>query len=156
MKLTHYNLPMYTRDTTGTGSSMPRCAKVHYRTCTCDTHFGNTVGFPVPVPNPNKRSWSLSPDANSETGGAKKRINVSSLLWVIREQVDSPSSSVSLQQTQSTLKNFSHDPKLAKASLLNSVRLPQFPDSKWTSLVTGHSVDLDHVLAALYAVVQDK
>jgi len=33
--------------------SIVQCAKVHYRTHTRVTHFGNTVGLPTPVLNPN-------------------------------------------------------------------------------------------------------
>ena len=43
---------MYTCNTMGTGCSMPQCAKIHYHTCTCVTHFGNTAGLPAPVLNP--------------------------------------------------------------------------------------------------------
>ena len=46
------NLPVHTRDTAGTGSGMPRYAKVDYRTRTRVTRFGKPAGFPVPVRNP--------------------------------------------------------------------------------------------------------
>src|ERR1700760_1958964 len=46
------NLPVHTRDTAGTGSGMPRYAKVDYRTRTRVTRFGKPAGFPVPVWNP--------------------------------------------------------------------------------------------------------
>ena len=42
---------MYTRNTAGTGCGMPRCAKIHYRTRTHVTCFGNTAGLPAPVLN---------------------------------------------------------------------------------------------------------
>ncbi len=45
-------IPVHTRDTAGTGSGMPRYAKVDYRTRTHATCFGKTAGKPVPVPNP--------------------------------------------------------------------------------------------------------
>jgi hypothetical protein len=48
-----YILPVNTRNTAGTGSGILWCAQVHYRTHTRATHFGNTVGIPVPVRNPN-------------------------------------------------------------------------------------------------------
>ena len=47
-----YYIPVNTHDTAGMGRGMPRCAKVHTRTRTRDTRFGNTAGFPVPVANP--------------------------------------------------------------------------------------------------------
>ena len=37
--------------TTGTGRSMPWCAKIHYCTHTHVTHFGITTGLPAPVLN---------------------------------------------------------------------------------------------------------
>ena len=46
-------IPVHTHDTAGTGSGMPRYAKVDYCTCTRATRFGNTAGFSVPVLNPN-------------------------------------------------------------------------------------------------------
>ena len=48
------NLPVHTRDTAGTGSGMPRYAKVDYRTRTRVTRFGKPAGFPVPVANPKE------------------------------------------------------------------------------------------------------
>ena len=48
------NLPVHTRDTAGTGSGMPRYAKVDYRTRTRVTRFGKPAGFPVPVRNPTE------------------------------------------------------------------------------------------------------
>ena len=45
-------IPVHTRDTAGTGSGMPQCAKVDNCTRTHATHFGITAGLPVPVPNP--------------------------------------------------------------------------------------------------------
>ena len=56
-------IPMHTRNTAGTGNSMPWVAKVHTRTCTCTTHFGKTAGFPIPVSNPmctHSRSYLLA------------------------------------------------------------------------------------------------
>ena len=76
--------------------------------------------------------------------------------WIVCDRIDPPSLSQSLSQTQAILKNFSRDPKLAKSSLLNSSRLPQFPDSEWANLITGQAVDLDHVLAGQYSVAHDE
>ena len=55
-----YYIPVNTRDITGTGCSMPQCAKVHTHTCTHNTHFGNTVGFPIPVANPTNPKFILT------------------------------------------------------------------------------------------------
>ena len=35
------------------GYSVLWCAKIQNCTCTCGTHFGNTVGIPIPVLNPS-------------------------------------------------------------------------------------------------------
>ena len=48
------NIPVHTRDTAGTGSGMPRYAKVQHHTRTRTTRLGNTAGFSVPVPNPSQ------------------------------------------------------------------------------------------------------
>jgi hypothetical protein len=47
------------------------------------------------------------------------------------------------------------DPKHAKSSLLLSPHCPPFPDSQWTQLLAGRSVDLDHVFSSLYSVSHD-
>jgi hypothetical protein len=46
-----FNKPVNTRDTAGMGDGMPRCAKIHYRTHTRITRFGNTAGLPTPILN---------------------------------------------------------------------------------------------------------
>ena len=45
---------------------------------------------------------------------------------------------------------------MAKASLLNSPTLPQFPKSEWVSLLSGCAVDLDHVLASHYSTSHEE
>ena len=47
-----YNKPVNTRDTAVRVHGVSRCAKIDYRTRTCDTRFGSTAGKPVPVQNP--------------------------------------------------------------------------------------------------------
>jgi hypothetical protein len=105
------------------------------------------------VAGQNKRPRSQS--VGSDDGSTKRKVDVSAFAWVIRDGIDPPSLSPSLLRTQAALENFSRDPKLAKTSLLNSARLPQFPDSEWTNLITGRAVDLDHVLASQYSVAHD-
>lgn len=43
---------MNTHNTVVQVRSVPRCAKNQDHTHTCDTHFGNTMGLPIPVLNP--------------------------------------------------------------------------------------------------------
>ena len=43
---------MSTHDTAAQVHSVLWCAKIRNRTCTHGTHFGGTVGLPVPVLNP--------------------------------------------------------------------------------------------------------
>jgi hypothetical protein len=101
-----------------------------------------------------KRGHSQS--TSSDDGSATRRkIDAGSFPWVIRDTIDPPELSASLRQTQSILENFSRDPKFARASLLNSARLPQFPDSEWTNLIAGRAIDLDHVLSGQYSVSHD-
>jgi hypothetical protein len=48
------NIPMNTQDTMVRVHGILRCAKIHYHTRTRVTRFGNTVGLPIPVFNPNE------------------------------------------------------------------------------------------------------
>jgi hypothetical protein len=102
----------------------------------------------------NKRSRTQSP--GSDDISTRRKIDVNLFAWVICDGIDPPSLSPSLMQTQTILENFSRDPKLAKSSLHNSARLPQFPDSEWANLIAGRAVDLDHVLAAQYSIAHDE
>ena len=61
---------MYTRDTAGTGSGMPRYAKVQHRTC--NTRFGNTAGISVPMTNPSCWATNQKPShEGSDLGGGE-------------------------------------------------------------------------------------
>jgi len=82
----------------------------------------------------------------------KRKVNPSTFAWVIRDTIDLHVLSPILKQTQEALENFSHDIKLTKAPLLNLPHLPQFPNSEWSSLLSGRVVDLDHVLAGEYTI----
>jgi len=106
------------------------------------------------IPGGNKRRRSQS--VGTDDGLARRKVNIDAFAWVIRDGIDPPSLSPSLMQTLATLENFSRDPKLTKTSLLNSTRLPQFPESEWTNLIAGRAVDLDHVLAGQYSVSHDE
>lgn len=102
-----------------------------------------------------KRRRSHSVDTEDESS-AKRKIDVKTFAWIVRDEIDPPVLSPSLRQTQIALENFSRDIKMAKTSLLNSPRLPQFPDSEWSSLLSGRAVDLDHVLAGQYSISHDE
>ena len=110
---------------------------------------GNTVAT-----GQNKRPQSQSLELDD--GPTNQKIDTNAFAWVICDGIDPPSLPLSLVQTQSILENFSHDLKLAKSSLLNSARLPQFSDAEWTNLIAGRVVDLDHILAEQYSVAHDK
>ena len=56
---------------------------------------------------------------------------------------------------QSILENISQDFKMVKASLLNSLTLPQFPESEWVSLLSGQAVDLNHILTSHYSTLHE-
>jgi len=59
----------------------------------------------------------------------------------------------SLQETRALLQNFSRDTKRARSSFLNCDRpIPQFPQTEWLNLLSGNSVDLNHVFSNIYTV----
>jgi hypothetical protein len=115
------------------------------------------------APRPRTEGQSRRPRASissdEEDDGYKKRMRLDfdALPWNKREASESAVQlSPSLQKTQSLLANFARDVKRAKASLLNCGRpYPQFPDSEWGSLLSGKSVDFDHVLSSMYSVSHD-
>lgn len=109
---------------------------------------------PSLAPRSHKRRRSSSSDSDDSGGGHRKcRINIAELPWVAYEAlgVFAPLPP-SLDKMQSILENISQDIKYAKASLLLTPHLPQFPDSEWTNVLHGRAVDIDHVLAAMYSI----
>jgi hypothetical protein len=59
----------------------------------------------------------------------------------------------SLQKTHILLENFSRDVKRAQSSLLNCNKsIPQFPQTEWFNLLSGNSIDLDHVFSNICTI----
>jgi len=99
-----------------------------------------------------------SPLSEDEDNEYEKRthLDFSLLPWNELEEsnLDSMSKlSPSLQKTHALLENFSQDVKRMQSSLLNCNRsIPQFPQAEWLNLLSGNSVDLDHVFSNIYTV----
>ena len=55
-----------TRDTAVRVRGVTRCDKIKYRTCTCDTRFGNSAGLPAPVLHPTNLGHKCSNMAGKE------------------------------------------------------------------------------------------
>ncbi|KAJ3506134.1 hypothetical protein NLJ89_g7034 [Agrocybe chaxingu] len=103
-----------------------------------------------------KRSRSLdSEDGDLGRHDGRRRIDPNVFPWNIQEELSPSALAPDLRQTLVALENFSRDLKLAKSSLLNSARCPQFPDGEWTNLLAGRVVDLDHVLSGVYSIDSD-
>jgi hypothetical protein len=94
----------------------------------------------------------LDPD---EDNGPRKRIDVGLLPWLARGNEGRSRVDPSSRKTQSLLQNFAIDLRFTKDSILNSIDCPQFPESEWTNLISGRSVNLDHVLSGLFSVSQE-
>lgn len=77
------------------------------------------------------------------------------LLWVVQDTIDPLELRPELRRTLEILETVARDPKRAKASLLLPPRCPQFPDGQWTQLLSGRSIDLDHVFSSLYSISHD-
>ncbi|PPQ97480.1 hypothetical protein CVT26_002828, partial [Gymnopilus dilepis] len=114
---------------------------------------GETVeGEVLPTP---KRGREVAEEDDEAEPTSRRRIDTRGFPWVIQEENSPSNLSPELRKTMAALENFARDPKLAKASLLNSPQCPQFPDSEWTNLLAGRVVDFDHVFSGLYTVVAD-
>ncbi|KAF5379704.1 hypothetical protein D9615_005677 [Tricholomella constricta] len=109
-------------------------------------------GDPEPAPSTKR---PRSPFSDDDQSSSRRRIDVSALPWVTQEEETPSVLAPGLRKTQLALENFAKDLKLAKASLTNSPRCPQFPDTEWTSLLSGKAVDFDRVLSGLYSVSFD-
>ncbi|KAJ8462181.1 hypothetical protein ONZ51_g11064 [Trametes cubensis] len=52
--------------------------------------------------------------------------------------------------TLELLRNYGEDIAQAKRAISNSPSAPEFPDSEWTSVLSGRAIDLDHVFTGRY------
>ena len=102
-----------------------------------------------------KRHRAPSSESDDDDS-ARHKISIRDLPWVTRNKTSPSYLPPSLAATQSILENISQDFKTAKASLLNSPTLPQFPKSEWVSLLSGHAVNLNHVLASHYSTSHEE
>ncbi|EDR12075.1 uncharacterized protein LACBIDRAFT_324483 [Laccaria bicolor S238N-H82] len=71
--------------------------------------------------------------------------------WIISDFIHSVILSPSLTAMLDLLKLYAVDPKGTKCSLINSPTCPEFPDSEWTNILAGHTVNLDAVLTGYYS-----
>ena len=86
-----------------------------------------------------------------DEGRASKRqkVDIDTFPWVQCERI------LGMQLNMSLTAMLAQDPKVTKSSILTSPRTPQFPYSKWASILTGTMVNLDHVLSGMHAVSND-
>lgn len=101
-------------------------------------------------------SESDTEDLGAETVLPKSLVDESKLPWVIDEQLHPVELSSSLRLTRDSLRLWSTNPKRYKASLVNAVRCPEFPDSEWTNIIEGKPINLDVVFAGHYSTSYDQ
>ena len=53
------------------------------------------------------------------------------------------------------LRIYTKDIKLMKSSLLTTANGPQFPNSKWSNIIIGTMVDLNHIISGSFTVSSD-
>jgi hypothetical protein len=100
----------------------------------------------------NKRA--ASPEMTDESPKRQKQ-DENDFPWTIREQVSDGKLGDSLERMLKLLKIFARDLKLTKLSLVNSSRVPPFPHSEWSNIISGLMVDLDHVISGSFAITND-
>ncbi|KAL1695675.1 hypothetical protein GGG16DRAFT_35801, partial [Schizophyllum commune] len=83
------------------------------------------------------------------------RVNLAVLPWSIREARDPQPLRESVRKTLDILENISREPRVAKSSLLNNARRPQFPNSEWENILGGNAVNLDTVVTSEYSLSID-
>ncbi|KAJ7143284.1 hypothetical protein C8R43DRAFT_1130715 [Mycena crocata] len=103
-------------------------------------------GGPVPAGDPS------NPLVLEQSAGNSSSTQIQ-YPWEVLEIIQSSFEPLnpSLAKTLCILKAMLANPKRAKCSLLTSAHTPEFPDSEWTSLVNGHSVNLDAVLSGMFS-----
>ncbi|KDR74166.1 hypothetical protein GALMADRAFT_1336346 [Galerina marginata CBS 339.88] len=87
-----------------------------------------------------------------EPHAKQSRIDESEFPWNVADFIHTITLSPSLSRSLKLLQLYTVDPKGCKRSLTNSPTCPEFPDSKWTNVLAGRAINLDHVLSGYYSV----
>ena len=75
--------------------------------------------------------------------------------WIVKQKITGSKLSNTLALTWKMVLNYSADIKLTKWSLLNDEDVPEFPDSEWTSVLSGKAINLDAVFSGALSTVTD-
>lgn len=83
--------------------------------------------------------------------GKRRKIDESKCAWIAEDFIRSSTLKPELERTLDILREFAVDPKAIKASIVNSPSCPGLPDSEWSAIITGRSINLDILLSGLYS-----
>ncbi|KAJ7075936.1 hypothetical protein B0H15DRAFT_934479 [Mycena belliarum] len=104
------------------------------------------------------RGRSRSPwDGDVRGSGSKRqRVDDSLLPWVVEDFIVERQLSAELQRTRLLLMEFRKDPKYVLGSILDSTRHISFPESEWTAIIKGQSIDLNKVISHQFSILHDR
>ena len=98
--------------------------------------------------------WGASPRMPDGTGKRQKQDDME-FLWVVREHLSDVQLDGRLGKTLKLLKVFAWDLKFAKSLVIKLSHTPPFSLSEWTNIITGTTVDLNHVISGCFAVTNN-
>lgn len=102
-----------------------------------------------PPPDGRRRQRSESPGRHEYS--KKQRVNESFFAWKTDEFLLDTLLSPELKKTNEILTEFAKDPKFVLSSILN-VSTISFPESEFSAIIRGQSVNLDRVISDLHTV----
>jgi hypothetical protein len=85
----------------------------------------------------------------------RPKIDPEQFPWAVTDRVEGSIMRDECAATRDLVANYTLDIKLAKAHLLNSGAAPEFPDSEWKTILSGHAVNLDAVFSGRYSTELD-
>ncbi|KAJ7073441.1 hypothetical protein B0H15DRAFT_806756 [Mycena belliarum] len=104
-----------------------------------------------------RRGRSPSPDGDTHGSGSKRqRVDDTLLPWVVEDFIVEQELSPGLQRTRLMLMEFRKDPKYVLGTILDSARHVSFPESEWTAIVKGQSIDLNKVISHQFSIQHDR
>ncbi|KIY52562.1 hypothetical protein FISHEDRAFT_69757 [Fistulina hepatica ATCC 64428] len=135
---------------------------------TTDHGSHNNEEEEITVRENKRRKRTIDSEEEDDDNRSGRKLDIACLLWNSRKPTCSiegasaelPAMSIASQQdlrTSSILKTveildvINVDAKQAKINLLLSLKVPQFPESQWSKLLSGATVDFDQVLSGVYA-----
>ncbi|KAI0827380.1 hypothetical protein BC628DRAFT_1409742 [Trametes gibbosa] len=113
----------------------------------------NTPGPPPTPEHSRSRGTSSEPD---EPAAKRPRVDPTKYAWAATEFLLETRLDPSVVRTIELLRIYGEDLTQAKRDIGASASAPEFPETEWANVLTGHAIDLNHVFTGRYTSTSEE